>query len=71
MNGVMDSVEVQLLSESRDTFLVFASTALSCNSLLEIGLGIPDAFTEELCELGGMLSLFEIVSLESLCDLLR
>ncbi len=69
MNGVMDSVEVQLLSESRDTFLVFASTVLSCNSLLKIGLGIPDALTEELCELGGMLSLFESVSLESLCDL--
>ena len=69
MNSVMDSIEVLLLSESCDPHLVLACSLLSKHSLLNVGLGVPYALSEELSELSCMLSLLPCISLECLSDL--
>ena len=66
MNSVMDSVEVQLLSQRSDTLLILACTSLSLHTLLQVGLCVPNNLTDQLSELSGMLSLLPSVTLESI-----
>ena len=40
MNGVMDSVEVELFSEGCDFFLACASALFSSSTHFEVGLGV-------------------------------
>ena len=68
VDGVMDSIVVELLCLGSDGELALACTSLSLNAFLKIGLGIPYHITEKLCEFCSMLGLFESISLESLCD---
>lgn len=68
VDGVMDSIVVELLCLGSDGELALACTSLSLNAFLKIGLGIPYYITEKLCEFCSMLCLFESISLESLCD---
>lgn len=64
--GVVDSVEVVLLSQTGDAGFVLASTAFSHHAFLKVGLGIPYHFANQFAELGSMLSLFPCIALESL-----
>ena len=59
VNGVMDGIEVLLLSANGQVFLSCACAALCFNTHFQILLcGIGNNFSEEFCELGSMLSLF-------------
>ena len=69
VNGVVYGVKVLLLSELCKTELILASAALSVHTLEEVGLGVPNYLTEELCELSSVLCLLPSVALVSLSDL--
>ncbi len=68
MHGVVDGVVAELLGAAGDAHLVFIGTGLGSHALLEVGLGVPHTFAEELGKLGGVLSLLEGVALEGLGD---
>ena len=68
VNGVVDSVEVELLGTLGDAGLVLAGTGLSVHTLLQVGLGVPNHVAEEFGKLAGVLGLFPSVALESLSD---
>ena len=60
VNGVMDSVEVEFLSFLSELELALGSAVLGSNALLEVLLSrVGEHFTEELSELGSVLSLFK------------
>lgn len=67
--GVVDCVKVVLLCEPCDAEFVFACAVLCIHPLLDIGLGVPYALSEELSKFCSMLSLFPCISLEGLCNL--
>ena len=69
MYGVVDGVIAELLCPLGNLELALASACLSGISLLEVGLGVPNHLTEELCELGSVLCLLESISLECVCNL--
>ena len=69
MNGVVDGVEVLLLSELGDAELVLAGTSLGSGTFLKVGLSVPNYLSEELGKLSSVLSLLKGVALESLSDL--
>ena len=66
VNGVVDGIPVLSLGVLGDAELILAGTGLSVHALLEVGLGIPDYVTEQLCELGSMLSLLPGIALEGI-----
>ena len=68
VNGVVDGVEVSLLGVGGDAHLVGVGAGFSHHALVEVGLGVPHAVTEELGELGGVLGLFPSVALEGFGD---
>ena len=65
----MDGVEIQRLGPFGDEELAFAGAFLGLVTFLEVGLGVPDHFADELGELCGMLGLFPCVALEGFGDL--
>ena len=68
MNGVMDSVEVELLGTGCDTHLVGTCAGLGVHALFEIGLGVPHHVAEKFGKLGCVVGLLESVATESLGD---
>ena len=66
VNRVVDSVEVEFLGTLSNAGLVFASTCFSVHALFEVGLGVPNAVTEEFGKLRSVFCLFPSVTLESL-----
>ena len=69
VNGVVDSVISELLCPAGDGELALAGSALGFSPLLDIGLGVPNDFAQQLSELGCVLCLLESVALEGLGDL--
>src|SRR5699024_8176774 len=70
VNGVMDSVQVQLLGQSSQLHLAVAGAVLSVHTHLQVGLGgIGQNLAQQLGELGSMLGLLEGVALPGLGDL--
>ena len=69
MNGIMDSVEVELFRTLSNTQFVLASASLSHHTLLKVGLGVPYYIAQQLSELCAVLSLLKRIALESLCHL--
>jgi len=69
VNGVVDSVEIELFSTLSDAELVLSSTSLSQHSLLYVGLRVPNNPAKEFSELSAMVSLLKRIATESLCDL--
>ena len=69
MNGVVDSIETSGLGILGNTELILAGTSLSSGALLEIGLGVPYALTQQLSETRGVIGLLEGIALEGLGDL--
>ena len=70
MNRVMDSVEVQLLSQRSQFFLASASTMLGVDAHGKVLLrAVGQDFAEELSEFCSMLSFFERIALEGFGDL--
>ena len=69
MNSVVDSVEILSLGVLCDTELVSTSTALSCHTLLKVGLSVPNNVAQELSKLRSVLSLLKSVAFESLSNL--
>ena len=61
VNCVMDGVVVEFLGAGGDAFLVGAGIGFCVHSLLEVGLGVPNHFSEEFCESCGVVGLL-------LCD---
>ena len=60
MNGVMDSVEVELFSKGCDFFLACASALFSSSTHFEVGLGVVrNDFAEEFSEFSSVFSFFE------------
>ena len=51
VNGIVDSIETSSLGILGDAELILASTSLSSSTLLQIGLGIPNALAQELSKL--------------------
>ena len=66
---VVYSVQVLLLGDLCQVHLTLASTALGVHTLVEVGLCIPNHLTDQLGELGSVLSLLPSVALEGLGDL--
>ena len=66
--GVMDGVETEFFSTACDAHLVFVSTSFSSHTLFEVCTGIPYALAEELSKFCSVLSFFECIALEGLCD---
>ena len=62
----MYSIEVEGLSLLGNSHLTFAGASLGFHALLEVCLGVPNTFTDKLCETAGVISLFESITLESL-----
>ena len=56
--GIVDSVKTSYLSILGNTELVLTSSSLCSCTLLQIGLGIPNTLSKELCKLSSVLSLF-------------
>ena len=50
MNRIVNSIQIQLLSNFSDLHLALASTFLGHHTLLYIGLGIPNNLAQHLCE---------------------
>ena len=69
MNGIVNGVEVLLLSKASKAELILASATLSVHTLEEVGLCIPNDLTEKLCELCSVLCLLPSVALVSLSNL--
>ena len=65
---VVDGVIAQFLGLGGNCELALAGAGLCHHPLVEVGLGVPDNLSEELCELGGVLGLFEGVALEGVCN---
>ena len=71
VNGVVDSIEVELLSLLGELELALCSAVLGSNALLEVLLsGVGEHLTEKLSELSSVLSLFKS-SLLPVCANLR
>ena len=68
VNSVVDSVETFCLGTLSDFHLAIAGTAFCLSTLLEVGLGVPYAVANEFGETACVVSLFESIALESLCD---
>lgn len=68
VNSVVDSVVVQLFCLGSDGKFALAGAAFSLDSLLEVGLGVPNHVTEKFSKLGSVLSLLKCISLECLSD---
>ena len=69
MYGVVNRVEVQFFRTLSDFELIFTSTGFSHHSFLEVGLGVPNDFSEQFSETRSVVCLFECIAAESLCDL--
>ena len=68
MNGVVDSVEVELFCTGSDTHLILVGTGFGHHALFEVCTCIPYNITEKFGEFSGVLSLFESITLECFCD---
>ena len=68
VNGVVDSIEIELLSAAGNAHLVFVGTGFSRHTLFEVGLGVPNAVAEKFGKLGSVFSFFPSIALESLSD---
>ena len=69
VHRVVDGVEIELLREDGEVFLARACAVLGIDAHLEVLLrGVREDFAEELGEFCRMLSLFERVAFERLCD---
>ena len=69
MYGIMDSIQILLLSHSSQLLLAIASAELSIYTHGQVLFSaVSENLTKELCELSCMLSLFPSVTLVSLCD---
>ena len=68
VNGVVDGIESGSLGVLGNTELVLAGSGLSGSTLLEVGLGVPNALAEQLGKAAGVVGLFESIALESLCN---
>ena len=67
VHGVVDSIEVELLSLHSNSKFAFASAGFSHHALFEVGFGVPNDVTEEFGKLGSVFCFFPSVALESLC----
>jgi len=68
VDSVVDGIIAKLLGAGGDGEFAVACAGFGLEPFLEIGLGIPYYFAEEFCEFGGVISLFESVSLECFGD---
>ena len=66
VNRVVDGVIAQFLGFGGNCQLALAGTGFRHHSLVQVGLGVPDNLSEELGELGCVLSLLESVALEGI-----
>ena len=66
VNCVVDGVIAQFLGFGGNCQLALAGTGFRHHSLVQVGLGVPDNLSEELGELGCVLSLLESVALEGI-----
>ena len=69
VNGIVDCVETGSLGVLGNAELVLASTSFSSGTLLQIGLGVPNALAQQLSETAGVVCLLEGIALESLSNL--
>lgn len=65
---VVDGVEVAFLGVACDAHFVFAGSAFGDHTFLEVGLGVPDDFSEEFGEFGAVFGFFEGVAFEGFGD---
>ena len=68
VNRVMDGIQVQGLGLLGNIHLAGASSAFGFHTLLEVGLGIPDALANQLCKTAGVIGLLKGIALEGLGD---
>ena len=69
MNRVVDGIKAGSLGILGNAELILACTSLSSSTLLQVGLGIPNALTQELSKTTGMVGLLKSITLESLSNL--
>ena len=68
VNSVVDGVEVLLFGAAGDAHLVGVCTGFGGHTFFEVGLGVPDAVTEEFGKLGCVLGFFESIAFECFSD---
>ena len=69
MNRVVDGIKAGSLGILGNAELILACTSLSSSTLLQVGLGIPNALAQELSKTTGMVGLLKSITLESLSNL--
>ena len=65
MYSIVDSIQIQSLSTSCDTFLIFTCTLLSIFTFLQVSFCIPNTVTQQFCKFRSMFSFFPSIAFES------